>query len=161
MAYADQQTVLQICQNTVSNPGGMFTVASTTCDAKIDAALGNYFYWPFSSTDVLLNDPPPAFVSVMANWLTAAIIESMQYAQVQGFSDVSLNDGSSNTTYGRYCYYQYNCMMRDLIRGAALVSSLVRYSSMGMTPANRKFRLTKGLAEDVPFQSDGVSFKEN
>ena len=155
MSYADEPSVLLIIQNLVSNPGGLFTVASAVCDAQIDADLGNYFFWPYSNTDAPLNNPPPAYVQQMANWYTAAIIENMSYAQVQGFKDVSLDGDSSNTTYGRYCAQMYKCMLRSLVKGWALVPSLVRYNSIGSQSACPKFHLTLGLADDTGFVQVG------
>ncbi len=157
MAYANEASVILICQNLISNPGGLFAVASALCDAQIDADLGNYFFWPYSAQDVALNNPPPAYVQQMANWFTAAIIESMSYAQVQGFKDVSMDGDSSNTTYGRYLMQMYKSMLKALVGGRALVNSLVRYSSIGADPAFRRFRLTLGLAQDVPFATTGTN----
>jgi len=150
MPYANQNTVKTLCQNQITNAGDLFTVASSICDSQIDGDLANYFFWPYNPENVQINNPPPAYVLTMANLLTASIIESMSYAQVQGFADVSLDShgGGGATTYARYIDGTYKRMMRNLIKGFTSVPELVRYSSIGSKQADRKFRLQVGLASD-------------
>lgn len=157
MSYAVQATVISLCQNQLTNPGQLFTVASGICDSKIDAYLSTYFFWPYNNQDVALNNPPPPYIVTMANLYTAAIIESIGYSQTMGFKDVALDslESGGGSTYARYLYGEYKQMLKDLIRGGATVNQLVRYSSAGSAQAKDTFRLTLGLAEDTGFAENG------
>lgn len=148
MAYADAQQVANLCQNIQIGTGGLFDTASAICDAQIDAALGNFFYWPYSSQDVLLSSSLPSYVQVMANLLTAAICENMAYAQMQSKGDMAMDESTGTTTYGRNLQWQYNCMMKSLVKGTVMVNELVRYNSIGARSSDLRFRLQTGLAYD-------------
>ena len=94
--YADPTAVASWTQNLQNQPGGLLTVAATLCDAQIDGDVGNNFYWPYNSNSQLINNPCPAYIQQMANVLTAATIENMLYAQMQGRYDQALDDGQGN-----------------------------------------------------------------
>lgn len=158
MPYADQGAVATWTQNIENQPGDLFTQASALCDAQIDADLGNYFQWP-DLNDAPINDPPPVYIKQMANILTASIVENMAYSQMQSRGEASMDDtgGFGGSTYGRMLYGMYKNMLSRIIRGQALVATLVRYGSIAMIPSGDTFRLQVGLAYDNAYGNTAES----
>ena len=149
--YADPTAVASWTQNLQNQPGGLLTVAAALCDAQIDGDVGNNFYWPYNSNSQLINNPCPAYIQQMANVLTAATIENMLYAQMQGRYDQALDDGQGNggSTYGRMLMGMYKTMLGRLLKGLTFVPQLQRYNSIGAGNTCGGFHLELGLATDT------------
>lgn len=85
MAYASIDKVRQLAVNKRSDLSPeRFQAIADFVDVEIDQAVSHRHYWPFSSSGVDLRSDPPAFVTALANLMTAACLEQNATAFASG-----------------------------------------------------------------------------
>lgn len=112
--YCSENTVRLLAKNRKSALNlGEIEAAAAVVDPQIDAALSTRFNWP----GIFAQSEPPALIRAIANYLTAALIESQAYAQ----NEAGL---ATANPYGRYLERTGLKLLNEVVEGVKQIPDL-------------------------------------
>jgi hypothetical protein len=137
--YAKEDAVRNLCRNRKSQLSiDEITAAADIVDVEIDLVLSERFYWPVSSTGVVLNVTPPKAVIALANLKTAAMIEMQTYAQNEAGQMVA-------NPYGRSLEKRGDAILKGIVDQTMKVTELEEAQDISVSPAKKIFKPVHGV----------------
>lgn len=123
--YAVEATVRALIRNKVSPTANtdIALVGSGLADPEIDSALGNAFYWPLDSEGTDISASPPAAIRMVANLLTASLIEDQAYAQNEA--------GAQRNPYAASLERRARGLLARIVSGEIAVDGLENRAMLG------------------------------
>lgn len=109
-------------------------------DSEIDSALSTSFNWPNKADGSPANNPPPSIIVVIANYMTAGLIEERSYAQNEA-------GGPSPNPYGVGLTRRGRAMLDEICSGGKICFELEGMSPIAQAPNQQSsFQTVSGFS---------------